>query len=531
MNSSPPISSFCLSLLVLLILCLYARTIFYDYVGLDDKLLIVDNHKFLSDLSHIKEAFTHDVFYNPNITDNGKTYYRPLLTLSLMIDAQFGGQSPFIYHITNIALHITACVLFFYFLKFLNLSLELSFFGAALLAAHPILSQAIGWIPGRNDSLLTVFTLATFIYLIQFFKTLQWTKLCLYFFFFFFALFTKETAVFIPLISFLYYFLIDSSKHLNKAKTFIPLITGYSVVGISWLLLRHQVTVHTAADLSFQRLSETFIENFPIYFQTIQKIIIPYNLSILSVPKDTDLLLSACLIGVLLFFLCVSKKTRWNYVLFGFAWFTIFLIPSFVVPTLTGFEHRTYLPFIGFLIIIFEMDVFKSINFLKYRSLVAPVLIVSLLSIVNFQHLPAFSNEVAFWTKAALNTDHSALAKMNYGTILAKEGRADEALHMYQKGLQINEKEPMIHNNIGILYIQKKMYREAIREFKEENRVNPSYSHAWYNLGMAYSQIGQEKEMIDAWNKTLAIQPNHPLAIKALYRYNLKKRNLGKEEQ
>jgi protein O-mannosyl-transferase len=93
----------------------------------------------------------------------GQAYYRPMMTISLILDAQIGGASPFIYHFTDIVIHLLASCLLFLFFKKLNYRKDLSFFFALIFAIHPVLSQAVGWIPGRNDTLLTVFILLAFI--------------------------------------------------------------------------------------------------------------------------------------------------------------------------------------------------------------------------------------------------------------------------------------------------------------------------------------------------------------------------------
>ena len=49
--------------------------------------------------------------------------------------------------------------------------------------------------------------------------------------------------------------------------------------------------------------------------------------------------------------LLASQEKRWNYVLFGFGWFLLFLVPSLIRPyphVCSDFiEHRLYLPMIG----------------------------------------------------------------------------------------------------------------------------------------------------------------------------------------
>ena len=66
---------------------IYSQTMNYKFIEFDDQLLIVDNYKFLKSFSNIIEAFKHDVFHIPNY-HGSEAYYRPVFTISLMLDAQ-----------------------------------------------------------------------------------------------------------------------------------------------------------------------------------------------------------------------------------------------------------------------------------------------------------------------------------------------------------------------------------------------------------------------------------------------------------
>src|ERR1700749_1609816 len=71
---------------------LYARTISYESIGLDDTTLIETNYKFIKNFSNVPIAFTKHVMYSGTNSDNEKDYYRPMLTLSFMIDTHIAGN-------------------------------------------------------------------------------------------------------------------------------------------------------------------------------------------------------------------------------------------------------------------------------------------------------------------------------------------------------------------------------------------------------------------------------------------------------
>ena len=143
---------------------LYFKTLFYDLTYLDDNVWVLDYQWFLKNFSNSLQ-----VFRRPDIVSG--LFYRPLLNLSFIISAQMSGSSPFAYHLTNILTHLLAASLFFSLLNKLNYSRELSFLFSLIFTVHPVLTQAVVWIPGRTDSLLGVFVLTSFIFFLNFLKT------------------------------------------------------------------------------------------------------------------------------------------------------------------------------------------------------------------------------------------------------------------------------------------------------------------------------------------------------------------------
>src|SRR3989344_2289931 len=112
---------------------LYFQDFFFNFSYLDDNNLILDNQYFLSNLANFFKSFSIDVFY---VFNHSAFYYRPLLTISLMFDFQLGGTFPFIYHFTNVALHLLSAGLLFIFLKKLDYKKELSFLFSIIFLIH-----------------------------------------------------------------------------------------------------------------------------------------------------------------------------------------------------------------------------------------------------------------------------------------------------------------------------------------------------------------------------------------------------------
>jgi tetratricopeptide (TPR) repeat protein len=492
--------------IVTLSLLLYGRVLNFEYIGLDDTWLIVENQAFLEDASNIPQAFHQDVFKTP-YRKSKKVYYRPLLTLSFMLDAHVGKTNPKVYHFTNIILHILSCLLILGFFRMLNMKSETAFVLTLAFSVHPILSQAIAWIPGRNDVLLSIFILSGMICLIKYLKDFRIPYLLLHFLFFGMALFTKESAIVFPLFGLGYSVLLLKRKIFSKDH--LVLILGYLAVIIFWTLLRESALSEQQRGLiSGADLWTNFLYNLPLLLQYISKIFIPYKLSTLSTAQDTNYLMGL----TVTFFLCLgillSKNKNWNKIAFGSFWFLLFLLPSFVTPRVTGMEHRVYLPLVGLLIVCSELSFMKKLSFQKTTSL-AVIPLIFLLITVNVMHTGVFKNLLNFWKSAAENTTHSALAFLNYGAALYEKGKDDAAIQSYKRGIEIDPRQPWIHNNLGLVYLKKKMYPQAEAEFFEELKYHPDYSDVFYNLGLLYKGMGLRTKATRMWERALTLNPNN----------------------
>jgi tetratricopeptide (TPR) repeat protein len=501
---------------------LYFQVFFFDFTYLDDNNLILDNQYFLADWTNIFQAFLTDVFH---LFNHSAFYYRPLLTISLMLDYHIGGTSPLIYHLTNVLLHIVASCLVFVFLTKLNYRKTVSFLFSLVFLTHPVLTQAVAWIPGRNDSLLAVFILLAFIYFIDFFKKRLGKDLALHMLFFGLAIFTKETALFGLFILFFYFYFIEKDTNLTHKKS---LFIGWGTILALWLILR-SLALEGSTPMGFADMLKSLFLNSPAVIQFIGKIFFPFNLSVLPIIQDTSFAYGIVALVLLTLLLFLTKNKRWNYVLFGLFWFAVFLFPSFIRPNpslVADFiEHRLYLPIIGFFIILLELVPLR--NWQKNTRIYFGLALAIILGfcVLTFLHSRNFSNRLAFWKNATQNSPHYPLAHRNLGAMEYLDGDMDSAEREFKITLKLNPQEEMAHNNLGLIYVNKNRLAEAEEEYKKELEINPYYDNAFFNLGLLYWQQEKYAEAESSWKKTLGINPNHIDALNALAIYYYSQKN------
>ena len=501
--------------ILFIVFVIYLPTLFFDFTYFDDNTLILNNITFLRNLGNIFAAFQMDVFHLPQ---HSASYYRPLLTLSFMFDSLISNTSAWFYHVSNILIHMLSVSSLFILLKKLNYSQKLVTGATLLFAIHPVLTQAVAWIPGRNDSLAALFVFTTFIFLITYLKEAKTRDLWYYLLFTTLALFTKETALIMGPIFYAYIFLFEPKKRFAK-ETFI-LASGWIGSLLFWFILR-QLAIGSASGYTISTILQSGINNWLAVFLFIGKIIIPINLSVLPIFADSNLWIGVLITFTLLLITIFFSTKNWSKITFGLLWFLAFLLPSFIRPNpdvIADFlEHRAYIPLFGIIIILAEIRI--PVEALKNEKVQKWTfgIVASLFALITLIHSFSFTNRLTFWEKATKTSPHAPLAHRNYGVMLYFEGRIDEAITQYNEALTLNPQEEMAHNNLGVIYMNNKEFEKAEIEYLSELENNPFYDNALFNLGLTYYQQDEFEKALDYWRQTIEINPGYSDA----YNYTL----------
>jgi tetratricopeptide (TPR) repeat protein len=483
---------------------LYSQTLFFDFTYFDDKDLILENYPIIGSFKNIGLIFGDDVFFHQN-----SFFYRPLLNLFFMSEASIFGTSPFIFHLTHILIHILAAVLIFrLFLKWQS-SRALAFFLALLFLVHPVLTQAVSWIPGRNDSLLTVFVLAAFLSFLNFSERPRWLAAVSYLIFFFLALLTKETAISLPFLVILYFLFLEPKK-ITRPDRWL-LVGGSLAIVFIWILMRR----FAISDVSINYLGAglSIIQNLPGLVLGIGKIIFPFNLSVFPTLNDSSLVYGIIAIYLLFFAWFLSRAKRRRHGLFGLVWFLIFLLPSFASFANLNYnysdflEHRLYLPAIGFLMFLAEIDWVKNLDFNRKRVRLIIIFILLIFAGLTWRQSTHFHDRLTFWQTAVKNSPHSSLTQAVLGKVYYLEENPEAAVACFQKVITLYPQAIIVHNDLGLIYLQQKKYYLAEQEFRAELKNNPNYSKALFNLGNLYYQQKKYLEVLQTWKETLPVSP------------------------
>jgi len=508
---------FCL--LALVVFIVFGRAVWFDYVQLDEGILLVNNKFFISDISNIFEAFKHDINYPSNISP----YYRPIFIVSFILNSQFD-SSPAVFYFGNILLHITAVYIVFLFFKELGFRKEVSFFSALLFAIHPAVTPVVVWVPGRIEAILAIFTILSLVMFIRFIKTADWRYLFGFFGSFIIALLTKETVLgLIPIL--IFYYLTQRKE--KERKISIILLSGLAAIIAVWFFVRKSVLLGAnVSDVSFWQILVTLWSNSVAFILYLGKAILPFNLSVLPALGGISMLFYGFL--ALLIILAVSwliGKTKGNRTLLfpfdvrilGLLWFVVFLAPSLVgfYPTerMIFFEHRLYLPLVG--IFIFFAGLMSGYSMSRYRRLL-PVGIAVLFLFLSFNYSDSYRGRLVFWEKAVADSPQVPQSHKGLATAYLADDKLEDAKEEFEEAIRLNPNERGVHLILGLYLADLGQYDEAGEELKKEIEIDPNQFIAYHSLGRISAferNLGKAEEY---FLKTLEINPDYILAYQDL---------------
>lgn len=462
------------SLLYLLIILFaaipYIQTLWFEFLPLDDEALIVNRIQWLKNINHLPDLFRIPVFLDPGI------YYRPILTMSFMFDAILGNGDPSFFHFSSVFSHIIVAMLLFYLMQLVGLTKSKSLVLSLLFSVNPINVHAVAWISGRNDVIAAIFVLMSLICFIK-----ANSKRSLFWFIlhnvsYIFALFTKESMIVLPLIFYSYYFLFFRAQN----KKIFKYIISWSVITVTWLIIRSNVVDNLPIPQEWN--SAEVIQNaFLSVVFNIGKMIIPVDLKIIPTIANSSIYPS--LIVFLLFIICIplfGLKDR-KLTLFGLVLFiSILIIPIVSIPeNPIQNENRLYIPLIGMLLILSQIDFGSKLRTLPPRLL--PIFIVALISV--------FISRSFTWAKVYKEP-------FVYTGVIVLQSPDDPQSYFIRAGVFLNTD----------------MYIVAIADYTKAIEVDPNWrkiAQAYYNRGFCYSRIGMFEKAMEDFEKSLELNPSH----------------------
>ena len=465
-------------ILILLALICYLPALNLDLTQLDDTVFINDKHDFISHFGNIFKAFSQGAFNEHDI------YYRPvLLAYFILLNPFTSHKSIAAYHFGSLFFHAMNVLLLYRLLIKLTGRKEHSFWLAAFFCIHPAFTMAVAWIPGINDLLLTTFAIGYFLSLLAVAETPAWKNILLNTLFLLLALFTKESAAFIPLGGFLLLWYKGYLKEIQKKFSWVALLNV--AAWVIWFFARKNVLPENTPALINAEMFSLVLERSVGLLQYFGKCILPFNLNNFPTLEATSVIwgmASVVIIGILII---QNKERNLRNVLIASLWFVLFLLPIFFVPKNINdqlFEHRLYLPMIGILLLFRETVLFsKSLAVSTRQTVVAACMVLCIVEV--HRYMPVFNDTFSFWTKAVEASPQSAYANKLLGIKLAENKREPEAIPYIQKAWELDTNEAYTRLFIARLIHMPKQNWDSARYYLEgEIQRTPQFSDSYAEL-------------------------------------------------
>lgn len=535
-------------LLILSILAVYWNLQYAEFVNYDDPDYVVENRHVTSGLTWqgIKWAFlTVD-----QITAN----WHPLTWLSYMLDYELYGLNAGGFHVTNLFFHIANTLLLFFCLRRMTGSIWRSAFVAALFALHPLHVESVAWISERKDVLSTFFWLLTMVLYVRYTEAPTASRYVAVYLVFLLGLLAKPMLVTLPFVLLLLDLwplqrltngrknqpLLGQGKHFAhdpeafayekigppfyyniKRVAFlffekVPLLILAGIISsITFFAQREGGAIVTVEKLPFDaRIANAAIS----YIRYIGNTFWPQKLTAFyPYPVAWPLwqVIAAFVLILIITYICIRTIRYYPYLAVGWLWFLGTMVPVIgiiQVGSQSMADRYTYIPLIGlFIIAAWGLhDILKSTYYGKKLYTTIAVLILAIIMALTARQVQTWNNSKSLYEHMVAVTENNYLAINGLGTVYLKMKELDRATDFLRKAIELKPHFSVAHHNMGMVYLQKQSYEDAIKQFNKSLSLEGStemkaISHNY--LGVAYIFLLRTEDAIKEFKSALRLNP------------------------
>ncbi len=491
-----------LFLIVVLVFSAVQKSVFVNW---DDPAHIINNYLIRPlDLAHVNQIFQ-------SAATNG---YIPLTMLSFALEYHFVKLNPFLYHLDNLIFHFGIVVLIFILAQQIGLSRRAAYFAALLFGIHPIHVEPVMWVTARKDVLYGIFYMLALCQYVQYVRNKKFHAYCLTLFFGFLSILAKPMALSLPLIFFVFDWLLKRKFDRNCVIDKIPHFLY--IIPITWLTYSFFARMPPAHDISHGIL--VWIWTFIFY---IRKFVFPFVLTpVYELPEPVALHNPQYYLSVFAFIawlalLIVLRKDRWfifSQLVYVFSVF--FLLRYDNADKVFVADRYMYLPSMGvciFIGVFFDRRLCQaSHNFLrKWKIWFFVIMFYLVLSVKSYSQTQIWKDSLALWNHEIKYYPRMLVAYNDRTAAFVQLGRIDSAIADCEKAIEIDPDNDKAHNNRGVLFNITKQYSLALNEFNKANRINPHNANVYFNRAITYSYLKQYDRSLLDYNMALAIESQY----------------------
>ncbi len=517
---------------------LYANTLTHSYTQ-DDAIVIYENMYTKKGFEGIPGLLQKDTFHGffkkegkDKLVSGGR--YRPFTPIMFAIGWQFFGDNPFVGHFMNVLWYAVLGVVLFLFFRVLivrdkptQTNAMLVFFACLFFMAHPVHTEVVANIKGRDEIIALLGSLATAYFV---FKPLsnRILNFILVFALFFIALLSKENAITFLAVVPLAFFLFRNVSIQRQFFGLMPMIAATAV----FLLLRTSVLGLDFGGNPTELMNNPYLkvvngayvpfssgEKFATIIYTLGKYLLllifplelthdyyPYHIPVMTFSSWQVWLslLAYVVVGFFAFFR-LGKKSIPSFSILYFV-ITISIVSNLVFPIGTNMSERfLFMPSVGFALLLSIMlikYIFKNLGQTTFYAVA--FLILFLFSTRTIIRNGAWKDDFTLFQTDVLTSQNSAkVLHAAGGSLLTKytedlanntqdDAMIDKALGYLLRAKGIHPQYRNVYLLLGNAYFFKKNFPEAIKNYEMVLNIDPSNQEGGNNLAIALREQGRE---------------------------------------
>lgn len=472
----------------------FANTLSGDFVW-DDRTLFVEYAEMWRWDNVGVLLTTQDNLFRYNETG----FYRPLVNLSFLVDRTIWGFEPAGFHLTNLVLHALATLAVFRIARRLLDGRMPAAAAGLLFALHPVHTEAVAWINGRNNLLCVSCYLWAFHGYLVWRDTGSRPRLTASAGLLAASVFSKEYAFTFPLLVVLHEVAFGGSATLRGGRMArgvrrsIPYLTVLAL----YLVVRSAVGIGSGITPDWNRLPERLLAVPDIAVAYARLLLVPTDLTPFHSLGPTGdaanplwwgkTILLAAAVGLWAVSLRVDRR-----VFFAFGWIGLTLLPVLhIVPVPYSAdlvsERHLYLPSAGFCLLAAQ----------AFRLLSAPR---------NASPRRERIRSAAVWSVVAA----VAIAYAT-GTVVRNRDWLSE-FRLWEATVRSSPEDYRARTNFAIALITTGQPEAAVRQAGAAARLAPGKDTPHFVLAVAQLELGNEAGARRELLRTLALNPQHPHA-------------------
>ena len=461
---------------------------------------------------------------------------RVVVLYSFALNWHFGQDDVTGYHIVNNLIHVITAG-FVFGLVWLLLDTPamqgtrlarrrwwVALFAGLIFVSHPLQTQAVTYICQRFASMATMFYAAGLFFYLRarlqprggagFFVLAGLAAVV--------GMFSKQIVITLPVAVLIVEWLFfrsfssrDGQRWRVPWKVMIPVVAflliipslySFRVGGI--LSIKHKSSGSYRGELiNNQTYPLTQLRVIPTYMRLLvlpvqQNLLYDFRISkSLTEPKTFG--------GLVLILACIGLgfACRRKYPLFAFGLFWFFLTvsveSSFIPIRHVVFEHRVYLPSIGFAILVAGL-VFQFVRRPQQATALLSVMVVTL-GVMTWERNKIWRDEFTLWEDVKAKSPHKMRPYLNTGIAHSEQGNFEQAIADFQIALEKVPNSIMALNNLGVTYTKMRRYDEALAAYDKALAINPKWEEVWNNRGDVFRHRKQYAEALKNYNRALEI--------------------------